>query len=956
MGNWKNALIYWVIIPAMIFSSTVNGQKLNSDSLYKVWTNEKASEQERLNAYYMQMHSSKTAFNVGREREYAKWYKDADKALEMAKRFGKTKYLGLFYAVAVTDQLVNENNKEKACEYANLGLELLSEQKDDFSLLNLMPTGAYLGCPAFSDEKIKETLAMIKSRLQDKDSSLFNAVSGMFQFFRLHNVEKACEYFTASLNGAIEEKDYDFAMGILSFPFANCGSFTDDKVNELLLAIENRSESKAEKIKSQKAAYLLLSESYQMKNRFPQSLQAARKVIEYSEKLGEFDERYISAIRNIGFIHNAIGNYKESEKYLLEGLKWSNKTKNINLQGSYYIGLARLYTNLQNEARARTYLDSGIHIMKDVKQCEGCYMLARIVRAGINNLAKKYQEALTELQEVKTDFVGAPLAMGNNGSFYVELSKAYYGLQQYAKAIASAETGLNEVEISISEQSDLYKTLYLSRERTGDFKAALGDYKIYNELQDSITVLRNSEQVTRLELENKFARDKLSSELNFQAELNAQKTNRNIIIGFGIIALLLALGLYFRLQHTRKTRTLLQEKNRIIEAEKDKAKESEKAKQQFLANMSHEIRTPMNAIKGMTDILLRRDPQPEQLSYLNGISESSKSLLVVVNDILDFSKIDAGKIDLETIPFSLEQVIRNVQTISQLRADEKGLELKTDIKTGGTNVIGDPTRLHQVLLNLAGNAIKFTDKGVVTIELKTDETEHGTVNANFCVSDTGIGIGEDRLEKIFESFEQAYTDTTRKFGGTGLGLSISKKLVEIQGGKIWVETDKGKGSRFYFTIPYKYDEKADLSNTDQKIPGQDNIADKLKGIKVLLVEDNNFNAIVAKEELEDAIEDVRVTVAENGAIAVEQVLHGDFDIVLMDVQMPVMSGYEATEKIRASGTGRAGIPIIAMTANVMKEEIEHCREVGMNDFIGKPFDTEKLLHKIFNLTKPPHHA
>ncbi|MCB0777505.1 MAG: response regulator, partial [Chitinophagaceae bacterium] len=303
-----------------------------------------------------------------------------------------------------------------------------------------------------------------------------------------------------------------------------------------------------------------------------------------------------------------------------------------------------------------------------------------------------------------------------------------------------------------------------------------------------------------------------------------------------------------------------------------------------------------------------------------------------------------------------EQVIRNVQTISQLRADEKGLELKTDIKTGGTNVIGDPTRLHQVLLNLAGNAIKFTDKGVVTIELKTDETEHGTVNANFCVSDTGIGIGEDRLEKIFESFEQAYTDTTRKFGGTGLGLSISKKLVEIQGGKIWVETDKGKGSRFYFTIPYKYDEKADLSNAGQKIPGQDNIADKLKGIKVLLVEDNNFNAIVAKEELEDAIEDVRVTVAENGAIAVEQVLHGDFDIVLMDVQMPVMSGYEATEKIRASGTGRAGIPIIAMTANVMKEEIEHCREVGMNDFIGKPFDTEKLLHKIFNLTKPPHHA
>ncbi len=384
------------------------------------------------------------------------------------------------------------------------------------------------------------------------------------------------------------------------------------------------------------------------------------------------------------------------------------------------------------------------------------------------------------------------------------------------------------------------------------------------------------------------------------------------------------------------------------QAEKEKAQASERAKHQFLANMSHEIRTPMNAIKGMTDILIRRNPKDDQREYLESIKQSSDSLLVIINDILDISKIEAGKIELEHEPFPVSEMVDNVHTIMQFKAEEKGLELKKHIPSEQISVKGDPNRLRQILINLIGNAIKFTEKGLVTTSL-TSKKVGNTVNLHFTISDTGIGIDKDRLERIFKSFEQAYSDTSRKFGGTGLGLSISKMLVELQHGKIWVESEKGKGSQFHFTIPY---EIAEPTTPGTKAERSDkNLADELKGIRILLVEDNPFNVVVAQDELEDAIEGVLVDVAENGAIAVEKLRSAEYDIILMDVQMPKMNGYEATIAIRAFTNGKADIPIIAMTANVLKEEVDLCYQAGMNDFIGKPFDTAELLHKIHQLIK-----
>jgi len=382
------------------------------------------------------------------------------------------------------------------------------------------------------------------------------------------------------------------------------------------------------------------------------------------------------------------------------------------------------------------------------------------------------------------------------------------------------------------------------------------------------------------------------------------------------------------------------------QAEKEKAQASERAKHQFLANMSHEIRTPMNAIKGMTDILLRRNPKEDQKEYLEGIKQSSDSLLVIINDILDISKIEAGKVELEQEPFSVHELVDNVHTIMQFKAEEKGLELRKDLPKDAIHVKGDATRLRQILINLLGNAIKFTEKGLVTTTLSSEQTGN-KVHLHFIVSDTGIGIDADRMDRIFKSFEQAYSDTSRKFGGTGLGLSISKMLIELHGGKIWVESEKGKGSRFHFTLPYAIAETAvqephtEFSNA--------NVADELKGIRILLVEDNQFNAVVAQEELEDAIEGVTLVLAENGLIAVEKLKSSDFDVILMDVQMPTMNGFEATKAIRNFGNEKANTPIIAMTANVLKEEVDFCYQAGMNDFIGKPFDTNELLQKIYNL-------
>ncbi len=384
---------------------------------------------------------------------------------------------------------------------------------------------------------------------------------------------------------------------------------------------------------------------------------------------------------------------------------------------------------------------------------------------------------------------------------------------------------------------------------------------------------------------------------------------------------------------------------------KKQLEESMHVKEQFLANMSHEIRTPMNAIVGFTELLLKTELSQDQGQYIEAIKTSGENLLVIINDILDFSKIQSGKIPFEQIPFRLSQVMGLITEMMLPRSMEKKIRLVTVIdKKIPDRLIGDPTRLNQILLNLIGNSIKFTEKGEVKISVSLLSRQEEETALEFSVSDTGIGIHQDKLSKIFEAFTQESSETTRRYGGTGLGLAIVKQLVEMQGGKISVKSTPGVGSVFSFSFKFRIDERPEKETKPALEKAEILQEEKLKGLNVLLVEDNLLNQMLAKKVLTDW--SWNVDVAENGSVAVEKVRQKNYDIVLMDIQLPEIDGYEATLQIRNKlPEPKNRVPIMAMTAHAINSEEEKCYSVGMNGYISKPFNQQHLYSKIVSVVK-----
>jgi len=380
---------------------------------------------------------------------------------------------------------------------------------------------------------------------------------------------------------------------------------------------------------------------------------------------------------------------------------------------------------------------------------------------------------------------------------------------------------------------------------------------------------------------------------------------------------------------------------------KELAEDSARIKSEFLANMSHEIRTPMNGIIGITNLALKKEASDTQREYLKKIDLSAKSLLRILDDILDFSKIEAGRLEIEKTEFNIQAVMNDIRNITAFSLSQKSISFTINISEAlDFHVIGDSLRLQQVLLNIISNAIKFTHDGGIVVNAGVAARGENSAELVFSVTDTGIGMTEEQVSKIFDAFGQADSSTTRKYGGTGLGLAICKSLVELMGGRIWIESEFGTGTTFFFTATFETVQAHDMPAADNHTDAEDyRIPAEFLGAQLLLAEDNEINRLIANELLTTA--GFSVDIADNGIEAVNMVSEKEYDLILMDIQMPEMDGFTATSIIR-SNAAFDHIPIIAMTANAMQGDRERSLLAGMDDHITKPLMPALLMETICN--------
>jgi len=518
---------------------------------------------------------------------------------------------------------------------------------------------------------------------------------------------------------------------------------------------------------------------------------------------------------------------------------------------------------------------------------------------------------------------------------YNQITDIYMATGELDSALHWAKKSLEgSQQLGIDRSSqEAYNNLKDIYEERGEFKEALKYHKLHYQVETKDKSFATAMEIGKINTRNEV--EKAASQQEIADEKLGVRTR--LFIG-AVVLLLMMIGLvafiYNRLQ-------LIAKQKREIEIQKDRAEQSERYKEEFLANMSHEIRTPIHAISGMLKILIRNQHPKFQDKFLDAMAKSTDNLSKLLNDVLDLSKIESGKLTLAEEPLALKETVMGSIDLLKERAEEKGLVIKSSFSENLPEmVVGDSLRMTQVLINLISNAIKFSEEGTISVLVtKNDE------GINFEVSDEGIGISKGDQKLIFGSFEQV--GSMQSIQGTGLGLTISKRLVELQLGEIRLESEMGKGSSFSFILPLKAFEGEVEASVKSETELME-IGKGLKGLKVLLAEDTEFNVMVAKDDITWYFPDAIVDVAQDGQEAVELYSNNKYDLVLMDVQMPKMDGYESTVQIREfeKQKNQERKPVIAMTASLLEKDIQKCFQSGMDDYLPKPYLAKDLVFKI----------
>lgn len=682
------------------------------------------------------------------------------------------------------------------------------------------------------------------------------------------------------------------------------------------------------------------------------SLNKANKLVSASKN----DSLKVTIQLNIAQLHYFLQNYakaaSETEKAIVLITEENDELK----KAEVYVLYGLILTNLQKFSEAEQYLKEADIIY--TRNSDDLQQADVLLGLGILQLKQK-----KNLDAVNYFNAAIPVFEANNTPYqlafsYLSKADALLGLDDgvTANSVNQANTALTKAIELIEANSyskleiESYKIASYIAIRKNNYIDAERFLELYESKNDSINqvylqaISKGVEIDTNINNLKETIAEQKSDLDKKQKSLDFGKMTTGLSIALIIILSLLTLSLYKNNNLRAKANELLQGKNNELQLAKEKAEKASLAKAQFLSTITHELRTPLYAVTGLTHLLLEEDPKPNQKEHLNSLKFSGEYLLSLINNILDLNKLEANKVEIEKTTFSLKKRMNNVLIALKKSADDRKnslhLEFDEDIPD---QLVGDPLKLSQILINLIGNSVKFTQSGDVIVRvIKIDESDT-EIGLRFEIEDNGVGISKKKQKSIFETFSQASLQINRKFGGTGLGLSIVKNLLELMGSKINLESQLGKGSKFWFNIDFDISEELkEDKNPKNIIYDVDYIA--LENRKVLVVEDNKINQMITRKILEK--NKMKCMVADNGMDAIKLIKENDFDVILMDIHMPGISGIEATQKIRSFNKD---IPIIALTAVTIDENLDDFYRAGFNEIISKPFKTEEFFEKIYHV-------